>query len=143
MRLYAAALALAGCAGTFDVPTSRMPITWQREGRHGHWDKGGVHLQGWTCGEQYRRAVAGVPEAEAEITDCRHSVALYGAMMSVFVLAPLAGIGASEAIDHKVDGAWFDGGIGIGGAAFLVGFAAAFAAISQQDQAIDIYNRQF
>ena len=134
------ALLLAGCAGTFEVPTGRMPITWQHEGRHGHWDKGGVQLQGWMCGEDYRRAVAGVPEAEAKMDDCRHTVTLYGAMMSVFVLAPLAGIAASEAIDHRVDATWFDAGAGIGGAAFLIGFAAAFAAISQQDEAIGIYN---
>jgi hypothetical protein len=124
VRLIAAAVVLAGCAGTFDVPTGRMPIAWERDGRRGHWAKGGVQLQGWTCGEQ-----------------CRHTITLYGAMMSVFVLAPLAGIAASEAVDHRVDGGWFDAGVGIGGAAFLVGFAAAFVAISQQDEAVDIYNR--
>ena len=59
--------------------------------------------------------------------------------MGGFVLFPLAGIGAAS-LDHEIGGKWFAAGVGLGGAAFIIGFAAAYAALTQQDDAMRIYD---
>jgi hypothetical protein len=143
MRRVVAALALAGCAGTFDVPTERMPITRERSraSHHSHWEKGGVELGGLTCGADFERAVSGVPEAEARMADCRRSTTIFAIGASGFVVLPLAGIGVGELADHDATGRWFVAGAALGGAAFVVAFIAAYEALAQQDDAIHIYNR--
>jgi|SRR5580704_13130891 hypothetical protein len=140
VRLAVVLALVAGCAGSFGVPTERMPISWEGTGRHMHWVKGGVPLQGMTCGKDYQDAVTGVPAAEERMADCEQSMKIYGIAMGGFVLFPLAGIAAGELIDHEIGGKWFAAGLGLGGAAFIIGFAAAYAALTQQDDAMRIYD---
>jgi hypothetical protein len=134
-------LCIAGCVGTFDVPTQRMPITWQpAPRRNGHWIKGGVPIEGRLCGRSYVDAVSGVPEAQARVADCRHWTIAYIATMSSSIALPFVGVGIDEATSHRGEGPYFIAGMTIGVIAFLSGFVEGWIADDARTDAIHIYN---
>jgi hypothetical protein len=130
MRL--AWLALAGCAGTFDVPTARMPITWH-EGRHGYYEKGGVDVDDGTCGDRLQRAVESVPAAEQRMIACRHETDVSFAAMVGGLAIGGAGIATGSTRWDAIGGA-------VGVSLFVFGFVLARYALGGQDDAVHRYN---
>ena len=129
---------LAACAGAL-VPTERVHINRAGTWRHRSYEKGGVALDGWTCGEQYQRAVAGVPEAEALMHDCAGDTQLYGGLMSGFILAPGLGAAAGELFDSG-RARLFDIGAFVGVASFAAALLFGVRAAEERDDAVRAYN---
>jgi hypothetical protein len=129
-------LLTAGCAGQL-VPTEKMPLVWVHEGRQGHYEKGGYPVDGWTCGEQYRRAVAGNDAAEARIDSCRRYMTAYGVLMGTFALAIPTSIGVAVETDNR-----FARGtaVGVGIASFAVGLVMGYIGNRRLREAARIYN---
>lgn len=139
----ATSFALAsGCSGPL-VTTERFPIEWVRtDSRHGHFEKGGIALDGWTCGEQYERAVAGVPAAEDLIESCSRSNTAYGVLMSAFAVLPITGFGIGLVTsDHATRDVVIGTGVGLGLAAFAVGLVMGYRANTTVREAVHVYNR--
>jgi hypothetical protein len=132
MRI-AVLVALTACVGSLP-PTDRMPI--EHVGR-GNLEKGGVAIDGFTCGEKYQAAVSGVPDAEREIRACWQANATYGlGILGSLVLAPVALVTDHEGGSHAL----VDAELGAVAASFLVGYIAAFVAGHHLNRAITIYN---
>ena len=124
------------------VPTERMPITWARTGGgHGHYEKGGVDLSGLTCGEQYQRAVAGVPEAEDAMRGCERSTKAYGWLMTGFIVLPAASLGVGLAVDGPARGDVIATGIALGVVSFAVGVIMGVRGRYQLGDAVHLYDR--
>jgi hypothetical protein len=126
-------VALAACVGTLP-PTERMTIHWVG---HGHLDKGGEPLDGFTCGEKYQTAVTGVPDAEREMRACWQANAISGGgFLGALVLVPIT-------IETARDGGsrtLVDIEAGAIATSFLIGYIAAFIAGDHLIRAIDVYN---
>jgi hypothetical protein len=133
-------LAVAACTVPL-VGTVREPIRWVKHGRHGWYEKGGAPLTGLTCGEQYERAVAGVPRAEELVASCRRDVIGYGAGMLGFLVFPVAGLTTYLVTDsgpvHRDSGPV---GVGLGGASFLVGMLLGYLAEGRLYDAVHVYD---
>jgi hypothetical protein len=127
-------VALASCAVSLPVPTERMPI--ELVGR-GNLVKGGVSIDGFTCGETYSTAVTGVREAETEMRACWQANVVYGAgILGALVLGPAALVTAHEGGSHAL----VDTELGIMATSFLVGYVAAWIAGHHLNRAIRVYN---
>jgi hypothetical protein len=140
MRHVAVFLAVAACTIPI-VPTERLPIRWVQHGRHGGYEKGGVELAGTTCGEQFQRAVSGVPEAEAMMARCHTGTMVYAAGMLGFLVLP--GAAAATYVltgSGTVHDAAFPVGFSLGMLAFGVGYIATFWASARLDDAVEIYD---
>jgi hypothetical protein len=145
MRVALVLVGLAACSSGWLVPTEPMPVTWRHvpHSRHGYYEKGGVELDGWTCGEQYQRAVAGVPEAVAEMESCSHYNTAYGLLMSGFVLGVATSFGAwLSPLDPSVKRDVAYGGFVTGLTSFLVGYALVPFEIDHMKRAIRIYDQR-
>jgi hypothetical protein len=129
---------LGACAGPL-VPTDRMPIDYVGTGRHGHYEKGGVALEGLTCGEQYHRAVAGVGEAEDLMDSCESYTKAYGYFMGGFVALPALGITAAELFDHG-NGGLFTASVIAGVVSFAIGVAMGYHAKGLEIEAVHAYD---
>ncbi len=140
MRVWFVVAMLAACGPELPVPREPMHIDWVAEGRSGHYEKGGAVLDGYTCGERYQDAVAGVPEALDEMQTCSHYNTAYGVLMSSFVVLPLGGLATSMAFDGTTrrDIRW--GGFVTGLAAFAVGFALVPFEREHRRRAVRLYN---
>ena len=140
MRVPLLAVLAAGCTVPL-VPTERTPIEWVRNGTHGHYEKGGVQLLGTTCGEQYHRAVAGVPEAEELVDSCERFTIGYGIGMGVFV-AGLASAGVFEAtLDGSAQKSAATASLATAITGFAVGLVMARFSIDRMARAVHVYNR--
>jgi hypothetical protein len=139
VRATPALLILASCA--VEVPTQRMRIEWHG-GRHGAYQKGGVQIEGWTCGEQYQRAVTGVPEAEAMMARCARHNAAYGALLSGFVVLPLAGLGVGELFVHDAHtrDVVLGTGVIVGLSSFALGLVMGYESGVELREAVQLYN---
>jgi hypothetical protein len=132
-------LGLGACAGQL-VPTERAPIRWVRAHRHGHYAKGGVALDGWTCGEQYHRAVTGVAEAEDLMASCSGYNTAYAALLTTFV--------ASLAVTGTAPGTTEDGtrtaivatSLGVGLTSFALSFVMGYHANKRLAEAVRVYD---
>ena len=112
-----------------------------RDGRHGHYEKGGTPLEGWTCGEGYQRAVTGVVEAEEKMRTRSHYNTAYGVLMSAFVVAPLGALGAGLMVDdHGTRTAVIATGAAVGLTSFLIGLGMAYLASGELHDAVHLYN---
>ncbi len=140
MRVWFAIAMLAACGPELPVPREPMPIDWVVEGRRGHYEKGGAELDGFTCGERYQEAVAGVPEALDEMQTCAHYNTAYGILMGSFVALPLGGLAASMAFDGTTRKDIQLGGLLTGIAAFAVGFALVPFEREHRRRAVRLYN---
>ncbi len=128
------ALTLVACGPALQVPSDREPI--EHVGR-GKLEKGGVPLDGFTCGETYETAVAGVREAETEMRACWQANVLYGGgILGSLVLAPVALVTAHDGGSHAL----VDTELGAMATSFLVGYIAAWLAGHQMNRAIHVYN---
>lgn len=113
------------------MPTDREPIAWVG---HGHLAKGGVGLDGFTCGERYLTAVAGAPAAEDEMATCRAANIVYGSAMLGAIAAGTTTIATGAWGSHAELGA------GIALTSFAIGFVAAWVAGDHLNRAVDAYN---
>jgi hypothetical protein len=134
-----ALVCLAACAVPI-VPTDRAHIAWVSHGRHGHYEKLDTPLEGTTCGEQYMRAVTGVPQAEDLMRDCYRDNMIYGAGMLGFVAFPVAGLITSSETSDSARPAILGTGLGLGVASFAVGFIAAIYSSYRLSDAVGVYN---
>jgi hypothetical protein len=123
-------MVLAGCA-ELPVPTDREPIEWVG---HGHLAKGGVGLDGFTCGERYAAAVQGAPEAEDEIATCRAANIVYGSAILGAIAAGTTTIATGASGSHAELGA------GVVLTSLVIGYAAALLAGHHLNRAVDAYN---
>jgi hypothetical protein len=137
MRVLAL-VSLTACAVPF-VPTERGHIAWVG-GRHGHYEKQGIPLDGMTCGEAYMHAVAGVPKAEDLMSRCSSANWLYGAGMLGFVAFPVAGIVTAAETDGTTSHVAAGTGIALGLASFAIGLAAGVYSARHLDEAVRAYN---
>lgn len=131
---------LAACGPELPVPLDPMHVDWVHEGRHGHYEKGGAVLDGWTCGERYQAAVAGVPEALDEMRSCSRFNTAYGILMGSFVVLPLGGLAASTAFDGSMRRDIQLTGLLTGFAAFAIGYALVPFEIEHEKRAVQLYN---
>ncbi|HEY1547852.1 MAG TPA: hypothetical protein VGG28_08530 [Kofleriaceae bacterium] len=133
MRVFAL-VALAACVDAMPT-TERMPIEYV--GR-GSLEKGGVAVDGFTCGETYSAAVTGVPEAEREIRACWQANVVYGAgILGSLALVPVAITTAHEGGPRAL----VDVEVGAIATSFLIGYVAAWIAGNHLNNAIHVYNR--
>jgi hypothetical protein len=121
---------LVGCA-ELPVPTDREPINWV--GR-GNLEKGGVAIDGLTCGERYSAAVAGAPAAEDEMATCRMANIVYGSAMLGAIAA------GTVTVATGASGSRAELGAGIALTSFAIGFVAATVAGDHLKRAVHAYN---
>jgi hypothetical protein len=122
------------------VPTDRAHIAWVRHGTHGHYEKLSTELEGTTCGEQYMRAVTGIPQAEDLMRTCYRDNMIYGAGMLGFVAFPLAGLVTGFETSGTTRDAVVGTGIGLGVASFAIGFIAGIYSSFRLGDAVRAYN---
>ncbi len=136
----ALALATSGCAAA-EVPVASFPIEEVHDGKHWYFKKGSVAIEGAPCGEQYRRAVAGVPAAESEIHQCRTDNDLYYAGMVGFAAFPLAGLGiGSELHSHTAEAGVVTTAIALGVLSFAFAYWMDAASDRHLYRAVGFYN---
>ena len=111
-----------------------MPIEYV--GR-GNLEKGGVAIDGFTCGEKYQAAVSGVREAETEVRACWQANVVYGAgILGALAFVPITIVTAREGGPHAL----VDTEAGVAVGMFLVGYVAAWIAGNHLNRAIRVYN---
>jgi len=133
----------AACGGAL-VPIEPMPIEWVSSGRHGAYEKGGITIDGWNCGEAYQRAVTGVPEAEALMRECSSYIKAYGALMTGFVVLPIGSIAGGAPIDdHGTRDAVIGVGVGLALTSFALGLVMGHVATTKRAEAVHIYNARY
>jgi hypothetical protein len=126
-------VALTACLGPMP-PTERMPIDYV--GR-GNLEKGGVAVDGFTCGEKYKAAVSGVREAETEMQACWQANVVYGAgILGALAFVPITIVTAREGGPHAL----VDTEVGVIAASVVVGYIAAWIAGHHLNRAIHTYN---
>ena len=130
-----------GCGGDL-MPTERMRIEWVQHGRHGHYEKAGIPLDGSTCGEQYQRAVAGVPPAEELMQRCSDHNAAYGVLMTSFVVVPLTSLLVGFELDSHPREIVIGSGLVVGLASFLVGVWMGYLGGQELHDAVHLYDAQ-
>ena len=135
MRLAVALLLLTACTVPL-VSTERAHLSWHHRGRL---EKLGVSVEGYTCGEQYMRAVAGVPEAEDLMRRCHRANTVYGYGMLGFLVAPAVGGVVAWQTDVSAKTA-IPVSLGVGAVSFMVGFVAAYFAGRDLREAVAAYN---
>ena len=127
------ALSLVACS-QLPVPTEPMPLTYV--GR-GHLEKGGVPLDGFTCGDRYAAAVTGDTEAEAEIATCGRYNEYYGAgMIGAIGLSTGALIGGDVGLSRT----GVEITLAVAATSFLVGYVSAFVSGHHLNEGVRIYN---
>jgi len=140
MRSWTALVMVAACGPELPIPREPMPIHWVRRDSHGNYEKGGAALDGFTCGERYQAAVAGVPEALDEMRACARLRTAYGILMPGSLVLPLATSFAFDGMTRR-DRAVQITGLAVGVAAFLVGFVLVSPLETEHEKrAIRLYN---
>ena len=141
MRIAAVASLAAACTWPM-VSVEHAPIEWTG-GHSGHYEKAGVGLYGKGCGEQFQRAVTGVPAAEELMRSCSHFsdgylVATVGGFGSVLTAAIVDSTSDNPRVE-RVTGTVMIGGL----IAAFAGFVLAGFATTKLRDAVRTYNATF
>jgi hypothetical protein len=136
-----AAAVLAGC-GSLPVPAGYIPIYVERSGRHTWYSKGGVPIDGFTCGERYRQAVDEEPAAVALVGRCRRENIAYAVLLIAAFVPPALGLAAagSDAFDEATRHGLGIGGFALGLVTFGAGMLVGYLGGVDLRQAIQLYN---
>ena len=135
---------LAACTAPL-VSTERAHIDryprWVGRNHSVIYKKRGVSLGDDTCGDQYMRAVTGVPEAEDLMRSCARGKRGFELGLLGAVAFPLTGVAIDEWGPRSAGSPAVYAGIGLGVTAYLIGLASNLWAGYKLDDAVTVYNQ--